>query len=92
MIRDEHIAAMVRSFVRRTERNEGLDQLALESGSLHLLGELLDRLRGARQLLLSVEPAASVAAAVGYVDQSHLTKRFRAAFGVTPKQFAVALA
>jgi AraC-like DNA-binding protein len=50
------------------------------------------RLRVARQLLLKGEPAASVAAAVGYVDQSHLTKRFRAAFGVTPGQFAAALA
>jgi len=50
------------------------------------------RLRVARRLLLKGEPAASVAAAVGYVDQSHLTKRFRAAFGVTPGQFAAALA
>jgi AraC-like DNA-binding protein len=50
------------------------------------------RLRIARQLLLKGEPAASVAAAVGYVDQSHLNKRFRAAFGVTPGQFAAALA
>jgi AraC-like DNA-binding protein len=161
MIRDEQIAAMVRSFTRRAERHEGLDQLALEAGLLQLLGELLDRhgksskegarlprnnevirtacryleenfasnptltdlaehcrigrfalmrlfsrhigmpphtymthvrLRVARQLLLTGEPAASVAAAVGYVDQSHLTKRFRAAFGVTPGQFAAALA
>jgi AraC-like DNA-binding protein len=50
------------------------------------------RLHIARQLLLKGEPAASVAAALGYVDQSHLTKRFRAAFGVTPGQFAAALA
>jgi AraC-like DNA-binding protein len=49
------------------------------------------RLCVARQLLLKGEPAASVAAAVGYVDQSHLNKRFRAAFGVTPGQFAAAL-
>jgi AraC-like DNA-binding protein len=49
------------------------------------------RLRTARQLLLSGVPAASVAASVGYVDQSHLTKRFRAAFGVTPGQFIAAL-
>jgi len=46
------------------------------------------RLREARRLLLQGEPAASVAAAVGYVDQSHLTKRFRAAFGITPGQYA----
>lgn len=45
------------------------------------------RLREARRLLLQGETPASVAAAVGYVDQSHLTKRFRAAFGITPGQF-----
>jgi AraC-like DNA-binding protein len=50
------------------------------------------RLREARRLLLQGEPAASVAAAVGYVDQSHLTKRFRAAFGITPGQFAASAA
>jgi len=50
------------------------------------------RLRVARQLLLQGEPAASVAAALGYVDQSHLNKRFRAAYGFTPGQFAAALA
>jgi AraC-like DNA-binding protein len=50
------------------------------------------RLRVARQLLLQGEPAASVAAAVGYVDQSHLNKRFRAAYGVTPGQYAASLA
>ena len=49
------------------------------------------RLRTARQLLLAGVPAASVAAAVGYVDQSHLAKRFRGAFGVTPGQFIAAL-
>ena len=46
------------------------------------------RLREARRLLLQGEPAAQVAAAVGYVDQSHLAKRFKAAFGITPGQFS----
>jgi AraC-like DNA-binding protein len=50
------------------------------------------RLRAARRLLLQGEPAAQVAAEVGYVDQSHLTKRFKAAFGITPGQFAAAVA
>jgi AraC-like DNA-binding protein len=49
------------------------------------------RLREARRLLLQDQPAAQVAAAVGYVDQSHLTKRFKAAFGITPGQFSAAL-
>jgi AraC-like DNA-binding protein len=49
------------------------------------------RLREARRLLLQGEPTAQVAAAVGYVDQSHLTKRFKAAFGITPGQFGSGL-
>ncbi len=44
------------------------------------------RLRKAKQLLRSGESAASVATAVGYVDQSHLIKRFKAAYGITPGQ------
>jgi AraC-like DNA-binding protein len=46
------------------------------------------RLREARLLLATGETAARVAAAVGFVDQSHLIKRFRAAYGITPMQFA----
>src|SRR5690606_38050244 len=49
------------------------------------------RLREARRLLRAGETPASVAAAVGYVDQSHLTKRFRAAYGITPGQFVSAM-
>lgn len=45
------------------------------------------RLRRAQQLLRAGEPAAEVAAATGFVDQSHLNKRFRAAYGLTPLQF-----
>lgn len=45
------------------------------------------RLRHAQQLLRQGEPAAMVAAATGFVDQSHLNKRFRSAYGLTPIQF-----
>jgi AraC-like DNA-binding protein len=31
-----------------------------------------------------------VAAEVGFVDQSHLIKRFRSAFGITPGQYVAA--
>ncbi|MCW7539576.1 AraC family transcriptional regulator [Aquabacterium sp. A7-Y] len=48
------------------------------------------RLREACRLLVAGEAAASVAGAVGFVDQSHLTRRFRAAYGITPGQFAAA--
>ena len=46
------------------------------------------RLAEARRLLAEGEPAAAVAAAVGFADQSHLSRRFKGAFGVTPGQFA----
>ncbi|HEV2675442.1 MAG TPA: AraC family transcriptional regulator [Aliidongia sp.] len=46
------------------------------------------RLAAARRLLAEGEPAAQVAAAVGFVDQSHLNRRFKGAFGITPVQFA----
>ena len=46
------------------------------------------RLRQARKLLAAGEPIGAVALEVGFVDQSHLTRRFKGAFGVTPGQFA----
>lgn len=49
------------------------------------------RLREARRLLARGDAPATVAAAVGYADQSHLTKRFRAAFGITPGQYLTSI-
>lgn len=46
------------------------------------------RLGRAKEMLLSGVPAGETAAACGFVDQSHLTKRFRARFGVTPRRYA----
>jgi AraC-like DNA-binding protein len=48
------------------------------------------RLRAARLSLLAGRPPAVVAAEVGFVDQSHLIKRFRSAFGITPGQYVSA--
>jgi AraC-like DNA-binding protein len=45
------------------------------------------RLRRARQLLDRGEPIVSVAMSVGYADQSHLTKRFKRVYGITPGQY-----
>lgn len=42
------------------------------------------RLERARQLLLRGSSPADVAAAVGFADQSHFTKRFRGATGLSP--------
>jgi AraC-like DNA-binding protein len=48
------------------------------------------RLAEAKRQLAAGQPPAQVAAAIGFADQSHLTKRFKGAFGITPGQFAAA--
>src|SRR5262245_37633315 len=48
------------------------------------------RLAEAKRQLAAGEPPAAVAVAIGFADQSHLTKRFKGAFGITPGQFATA--
>jgi AraC-like DNA-binding protein len=51
----------------------------------YLTGRRLDL---ARRLLLAGHPGAEVAVAVGFHDQSHLTRHFRRLLGVTPSAFA----
>ena len=45
------------------------------------------RLSRAKQLLAAGEAPAGVAAAVGLVDQAHLTRRFALMYGVTPARY-----
>ena len=45
------------------------------------------RLRHAKRLMLAGEPPAMVAVAAGFADQSHLIRKFKAAYGVTPGQY-----
>jgi len=45
------------------------------------------RLRHAKRLMLAGEPTAMAAAAAGFADQSHLIRKFKAAYGVTPGQY-----
>jgi AraC-like DNA-binding protein len=45
------------------------------------------RIQQARRLLAQGLRAAEVACAVGFADQSHLIRHFRAALGVTPGQY-----
>lgn len=46
------------------------------------------RLHAARVLLAKGTPAAEVALTVGFADQSHLIRQFRAVFGVTPGAYS----
>lgn len=46
------------------------------------------RIHKAKQMLLSRTPIAQVAVETGFSDQSHLTRHFKQAVGVTPGQYA----
>jgi AraC-like DNA-binding protein len=46
------------------------------------------RLRRAKELLAAGVPVGEVATEVGFADQSHLTRRFKGTFGITPGRFA----
>lgn len=50
------------------------------------------RLRRAREFLAAGRSIGDTAQLVGFTDQSHLTHRFKGAFGITPGQFARQLA
>jgi AraC-like DNA-binding protein len=45
------------------------------------------RIRHAQQLLRQGQSATTVAATVGFADQSHLIRRFKGYLGITPKQW-----
>jgi AraC-like DNA-binding protein len=49
------------------------------------------RLERSRQLLRTSSSIAQVAAAVGFSDQSHLTRFFRRVYGMTPGVYAKAV-
>ncbi|MFD2204962.1 AraC family transcriptional regulator [Kiloniella antarctica] len=49
---------------------------------------LMRRLEFARSMIEEQQPLADVAFTVGFADQSHLTRHFKQAFGVTPGKWA----
>ena len=51
----------------------------------------LIRTRKAKRLLASGVPIADAATQTGFTDQSHLTKRFKRVFGITPGQYILSL-
>lgn len=48
---------------------------------------LMRRLAVARQQIAERQPLADVALAAGFADQAHLTRMFKAAFGLTPARY-----
>jgi AraC-like DNA-binding protein len=49
------------------------------------------RIDAARALLSRGKPASEVAFAVGFADQSHFVRRFKATVGVTPGRYRATL-
>jgi AraC-like DNA-binding protein len=49
---------------------------------------LMRRLGAARTAIAQHQPLIDVALATGFADQAHFTRRFTAAFGMTPGQYS----
>jgi AraC-like DNA-binding protein len=80
----EAVAGLSRyELVRRFHRQTGLTPRGFQTNL---------RIARARRLLAAGAPAAQVAAECGFADQSHLTRTFRRAVGVTPARYARAVA
>lgn len=80
----------VRHPVAEYERVSGLDRWALARQFRAAFGTSPSRFRTLRQLdrargsMLAGLPLAEVAVTVGFADQSHLTRMFKGAYGMTP--------
>lgn len=79
------------------ERAAGIDRWSLARDFRALYGTspsryaLLRRLDLARRLIAAGEPLAQAALAAGFTDQSHMTRRHAAAFGMTPARWRATL-
>lgn len=101
--RDEHALQLAHDYLAyQPERNISLDELAGAAGIgkfrlVRLFREhtglpphafqIAHRIRRARRLLEAGHPIASVAAATGFADQSHLHRQFQRSLGMTPQGY-----
>ncbi|MCC7049004.1 MAG: AraC family transcriptional regulator [Alphaproteobacteria bacterium] len=75
------------------EQVSGLDRFALarqfraHCGTSPYRYLTMRRLEAAKRMIVAGEPLAAVAAASGFADQAHLTRQFKAAYGVPPGRF-----
>jgi AraC-like DNA-binding protein len=96
----ERIRELLDASVHRTlrmselERASGLDRWSIARGFRSLYGtspsryRVMRRLAEAKREILSGAGLAQAAYTAGFSDQSHLTRQFRAAFGLSPGQWA----
>lgn len=76
------------------ERVSGLDRFELARAFRCLVGTsphrylVGRRLAAARALLVAGEDLSQAALGVGFADQSHMTRHFKARYGITPGRFA----
>jgi AraC-like DNA-binding protein len=88
----EHLAACAReqTSAAELERLAGIDRFTLARHFRRAFGTSPDRYRTLRRLALARaaiqrgQPLAQVAADTGFADQSHLTRQFKRAYGLTP--------
>jgi AraC-like DNA-binding protein len=79
------------------ERVGGLDRWALARQFRAAFGTSPSRFRtlrqldAARRLLASGAPLAQAAAGAGFADQSHMSRRFKSAYGLTPAAWVAAI-
>lgn len=80
------------------ERIAGTDRFTIARQFRRAFGTSPDRYRTMRRVALartcleSGLPLAQVAAEAGFADQSHMTRQFKRAYGLTPAHWAKAVA